>query len=111
MSQLERRASLAVASRAAREAARRRLRPHRIAIFVFLVMAALFFCVPLYVIVVTSFKTMDEIRLGEIFSLPQRLDARRLALCLDRGVLRHALRRRQRRLRQLDLDPGPEPRS
>ena len=34
-------------------------------------MAALFFCVPLYVIVVTSLKTMDEIRQGAIFALPR----------------------------------------
>jgi glucose/mannose transport system permease protein len=33
-------------------------------------MAALFFCVPLYVVVVTSFKSMDEVRHGEIFALP-----------------------------------------
>ena len=31
-------------------------------IFLFLLMAAAFFAVPLYVIVVTSFKTMDQIR-------------------------------------------------
>jgi glucose/mannose transport system permease protein len=49
---------------------RSRIKPHRIAIFAFLVMAALFFCVPLYVIVVTSFKTMDQIRLGQILTLP-----------------------------------------
>ena len=48
---------------------RRRIRPHQVAIFIFLVMAALFFCVPLYVVVVTSFKSMDEIRHGEIFTL------------------------------------------
>ncbi len=41
-----------------------------IAIIVFLAICAAFFCVPLYVIVVTSFKTMDQIRQGEIFSLP-----------------------------------------
>ena len=50
---------------------RRRTRPHRIAVYAFLTMAALFFAVPLYVIVVTSFKSMDEIRLGQIFALPQ----------------------------------------
>jgi glucose/mannose transport system permease protein len=49
---------------------RRQIRPHRIAIYVFLVMAALFFCVPLYVVVVTSLKSMDEIRQGDIFGLP-----------------------------------------
>ena len=41
-----------------------------IAIIVFLTICAAFFCVPLYVIIVTSFKTMDQIRGGEIFSLP-----------------------------------------
>ena len=41
-----------------------------IAIIVFLTICAAFFCVPLYVIVTTSFKTMDQIRLGDIFSLP-----------------------------------------
>ncbi len=41
-----------------------------IAIIVFLTICAAFFCVPLYVIVTTSFKTMDQIRQGDIFSLP-----------------------------------------
>lgn len=41
-----------------------------IAIIVFLSICALFFCVPLYVIATTSFKTMEQIRQGEIFSLP-----------------------------------------
>lgn len=44
--------------------------PQSIAILAFLTMCALFFCIPLYVIVVTSFKTMDQVRIGEIFSLP-----------------------------------------
>ena len=74
--------SIPVAAAPARRRVRRPwLRPHRIAIFVFLVMAALFFSIPLYVIVVTSFKSMNEIRLGEIFSLPHEwtLDAWRYA--------------------------------
>jgi glucose/mannose transport system permease protein len=41
-----------------------------IAVILFLTMCALFFCVPLYVVIVTSLKTMDQIRIGEIFSLP-----------------------------------------
>lgn len=41
-----------------------------IAVLVFLAICALFFCVPLYVVIVTSLKTMDQIRQGEIFSLP-----------------------------------------
>lgn len=55
---------------AGRTRRRRRIRPPQVAIFIFLVMAALFFCVPLYVVVVTSFKSMDEVRHGEIFALP-----------------------------------------
>jgi glucose/mannose transport system permease protein len=49
---------------------RRRVRPHRLVMFVFLAMAALFFCVPLYVILANSFKTMDEIRNSQIFAWP-----------------------------------------
>jgi glucose/mannose transport system permease protein len=51
--------------------ARRRLTPARIGLYVFLFGAALFFLLPLYVMVVTSLKTMDEIRQGGIFALPQ----------------------------------------
>lgn len=50
---------------------RKGISPRSIAILAFLTMCAAFFCVPLYVIVVTSLKTMDQIRMGEIFSLPQ----------------------------------------
>ena len=49
---------------------KRRISGRSIAILDFLTICALFFCVPLYVIVVTSLKTMDQIRQGEIFSLP-----------------------------------------
>jgi glucose/mannose transport system permease protein len=55
----------------ARRRARPWVKPHRIAILALLVVAALFFAVPLYVILVTSFKSMDQIRQGQIFSLPE----------------------------------------
>jgi glucose/mannose transport system permease protein len=42
----------------------------RIGIYAFLVSAALFFLLPLYVMLVTSVKSMDEIRAGGIFALP-----------------------------------------
>jgi glucose/mannose transport system permease protein len=42
----------------------------RAAIYVFLVLSALFFLMPLYVMIVTSLKDMAEIRLGHIFALP-----------------------------------------
>lgn len=50
---------------------KKRITPRSIAVIVFLAMCAAFFCIPLYVVVVTSFKTMDQIREGAIFALPQ----------------------------------------
>jgi glucose/mannose transport system permease protein len=43
----------------------------RLGLWVFLFVAALFFIAPLYVMVVTSLKTMPEIREGTIFALPK----------------------------------------
>lgn len=43
----------------------------RIGIYGFLLVTALFFLLPLYVMLVTSFKGLDEIRLSSIFALPQ----------------------------------------
>ena len=45
--------------------------PARIGVYAFLVIAALFFLLPLYVMLVTSVKPMEEIRLGTLFALPQ----------------------------------------
>ena len=53
---------------------RRRIRGRQVAILAFLTICALFFCVPLYVIVVTSLKSMDQIRQGDIFALPWSLN-------------------------------------
>jgi glucose/mannose transport system permease protein len=49
---------------------RQRFSPARIGVYAFLVTAALFFLLPLYVMVATSLKPMEEIRLGNIFALP-----------------------------------------
>lgn len=46
------------------------LTPARAGIYIFLFTAAAFFLVPLYVMLVTSVKTMEEIQLGNIFALP-----------------------------------------
>jgi glucose/mannose transport system permease protein len=51
---------------------RRAMKPSRVVSLIFLTMTALFFCIPLYVVVVTSFKSMDEIRLGRTFDLPHQ---------------------------------------
>jgi len=44
--------------------------PARIGVYAFLLTAALFFLLPLYVMLVTSVKPMSEIRLGNLLSLP-----------------------------------------
>jgi len=44
----------------------------RVGIYAFLICAALFFFAPLYIMLVTSMKTMDEIRLGQLFALPMQ---------------------------------------
>ncbi len=66
----------AVVTAVAYNAPRRRVRRFdagRIGIYAFLVTAALFFLAPLYIMLVTSLKTMDEIRLGQLFALPLTL--------------------------------------
>jgi len=53
------------------------LTPARLGVYGFLLISAAFFLLPLYVMIATSLKTMDQIRLGAIFSLPSQpaLDA------------------------------------
>jgi glucose/mannose transport system permease protein len=51
---------------------RRHFTPARLGIYAFLVTAAAFFLLPLYVMIMTSLKPMSEIRLGNIFALPQQ---------------------------------------
>lgn len=50
-----------------------KLSASRVGIYAFLIVMALFFLLPLWVMIVTSLKTMPEIRLGQIFSWPQNL--------------------------------------
>ena len=45
----------------------------RVGVYVFLVLAALFFLMPLWVMVVTSLKAMPEIQLRNIFQWPQQI--------------------------------------
>jgi glucose/mannose transport system permease protein len=58
-----------------------RVTPARLGVYAFLLTSALFFLLPLYVMLVTSVKPMAEIRLGNILSLPVHftLDAWRVA--------------------------------
>jgi len=48
----------------------RRFSPARVGIYTVLIIAALFFLVPLYVMIVTSLKSMPEVREAHIFNLP-----------------------------------------
>ena len=48
----------------------KRLTASRIGTYAFLVSASLFFLLPLWIMVVTSLKTMDEVRLGNILAWP-----------------------------------------
>ncbi|MHA6298985.1 carbohydrate ABC transporter permease [Devosia sp. CAU 1758] len=48
--------------------------PQKIIIYSILVFFTLYFLFPLYVMVVTSFKTMPEIRFGNIFALPNQVN-------------------------------------
>jgi glucose/mannose transport system permease protein len=47
-----------------------RANPARWGVYAFLIGSALFFMMPLYIMLVTSFKPMEEIRLGNIFAWP-----------------------------------------
>jgi glucose/mannose transport system permease protein len=49
------------------------LRPARIGIYAFLIASAAFFLLPLYVMLITSVKPMEEIRLGHLFALPMKM--------------------------------------
>ncbi len=49
----------------------RRLSVGRVGMYAFLIVVAAFFCVPLYVMLVTSFKAMPEVREAHIFNLPR----------------------------------------
>src|SRR5882724_8956646 len=63
----------AVAARPARVRPRRPwLTPARLGVYGFLLISAAFFLLPLYVMIATSLKSMDQIRLGAIFSLPSQ---------------------------------------
>ncbi|MGI3167236.1 carbohydrate ABC transporter permease [Pseudooceanicola sp. 200-1SW] len=60
----------------------------RVGLYLFLILTAAFFILPLYVMVVTSFKSLDEVRQAQIFMLPDQLnwDAWRAAWSDDCGL-------------------------
>ena len=51
----------------------RKITPRNIVLYGFLIMAALYWLLPLYVMVVTSLKGLPEIRLGNVFSPPMEV--------------------------------------
>jgi glucose/mannose transport system permease protein len=48
----------------------KRITASRVGIYAFLIIMAIFFCIPLYVMLVTSFKAMPEVRQAHLFDLP-----------------------------------------
>jgi len=57
----------------ARGGSRRLPRPARVGLYAFLLTASVFFLLPLYVMLATSVKPMEEIRLGNLFALPVKM--------------------------------------
>ncbi|MFS8114252.1 carbohydrate ABC transporter permease [Rhizobium jaguaris] len=51
-----------------------RLSVGQVGLYAFLILSALFFLLPLYTMLVTSLKSMEEIRQGHIFALPATID-------------------------------------
>ena len=51
----------------------RRISASRIGIYGFLIIAAIYFLAPLWVMIVTSLKTMPEIREGYLFNWPRNI--------------------------------------
>lgn len=47
--------------------------PSRIVVYSILFVAAVYYLLPLYVMVITSLKDLDDVRQGNIFALPVRL--------------------------------------
>ena len=80
---------------------------NRIVIYSLLGFFALVYLIPLFVMLVTSFKTMDEIQNGNMLALPQRADLRSLASGLGRDLRRADLRRHQGLFLELHQDGGP----
>lgn len=62
--------TVAPASARTRARPRRLFSPARLGLYAFLLTAAVFFLLPLYVMLITSVKPMEEIRLGNLFSPP-----------------------------------------
>ena len=85
-----------------------RLTAGRIGLYAFLVVSALFFLLPLYVMIVTSLKPMDEIRLGNIFNWPSAATDRSVVQGLVGGLHGAQLHRRAGRLLELRADPRAE---
>ncbi|OKH88793.1 carbohydrate ABC transporter permease [Thalassospira sp. TSL5-1] len=51
----------------------KKMSPARYGLYGLLIISAAFFLTPLYVMIVTSLKTLDEVRLGKLFALPSTI--------------------------------------
>ena len=76
----------------------------RALIYAVLILFAVYYLLPLYVMLVNSLKPLDEIRQGNMLALPQHLDHRALAQRLVDGADRRAADGPQALFHQLDPD-------
>ena len=88
---------------------RRRIRGSSIAILVFLAMCAAFVAIPLYVVIVTSFKPVRGNHARKNLRAPRQLDFRALVEGVEHALHRARLRRHQARLLDVAQNPLPEP--
>jgi glucose/mannose transport system permease protein len=79
--------------------------PARLGVYFFLISAALFFLLPLYVMGITSIKPMSEIRLGNIFAVSAAGDLRALGQGLVFGLHRVGMQGHLSGLLEFDTDP------
>ena len=80
----------------------------RFGLYAFLIGTALFFAIPLLVVISTSLKSLDEIRDFSIFVPPSSPDFARMVEGVVRRLHRPELRRRACRVLELGADPDPE---
>ena len=71
-----------------------------------LILFALWFLSPLYVMLVTSLKDIDQIRSGSLLSLPTSLNFALVGQGLGPGLYRHRLRRHEAVLHEQRRDGG-----
>ena len=72
-------------------------------VYTALIFAAIYYLIPLYVMIVTSLKGLEEVRLGNIFAPPLEITFEPWVKAWDYGLHRPLLRRAEGRLLEIGL--------